>query len=107
MRGEHAEVEKKKNVLLASEPPAWFDPYEDSLILVRLETLYQRRQKLLYSFGKKCINIEQTKHLFIKKKTEHPMSKRYQETFQVVHANTERLRNSTVPYIQRLLNKKA
>ena len=54
-----------------------------------------------------CLNIEQTKHLFIRKETDHPMKKRFQETYEVIHANTERFRNSTVPYIQRLMNKKA
>ena len=27
MSGEQAEVKKKKNAFLASQPPAWFDPY--------------------------------------------------------------------------------
>ena len=83
-----------------------YSNYESSLKLVCLTTLFQRREKLLYNFGKKCINIEQTKHLFIRKKTDHPMKKRTQETYEVIHANTERLRNSTVPYIQRLMNRK-
>ena len=34
------------------------------------------------------------------------MNKGFKETFQVVHANTEILQNSTVPYIQPLLNEK-
>ena len=83
-----------------------YSNYENSLKLVGLETLFQRREKWLYNFGKKCINIEQTKHLFIRKKTDNPMKKRTQETYEVIHANTERLRNSTVPYIQRLMNRK-
>ena len=80
--------------------------YENSLHIVQLETLFKRREKLLYSFGKKSIHIEQTKHLFTRKKTIHEMNIRRPELYEVIHANTERLRNSTVPYIQRLLNKK-
>ena len=64
-------------------------------------------EKLLYNFGKKMYNIEQTKHIFIRKKTEQPMKKRTPETYKVIHANTKRLRNSTVPYIQRLMNRKS
>ena len=56
---------------------------------------------------KKCISIEQTKHLYIRKKTEHSMKRRNQETFEVIYAYTERLQNSTVPYIQGLLDKQA
>jgi hypothetical protein len=80
--------------------------YENSLHIVQLETLFKRREKLLYSFGKKSIHIEQTKHLFTRKKTIHEMNMRRPDIYEVIQANTERLRNSTVPYIQRLLNKK-
>ena len=80
--------------------------YENSLHIVHLETLLKRREKLLYSFGKKSIHIEQTKHLFTRKKTIHEMNMRRPDIYEVIHANTERLRNSTVPYIQQLLNKK-
>ena len=80
--------------------------YEISLNIVQLETLFKRREKLLYSFGKKSTIIEQTKHLFKRKETSHSMNTRNTEKYEVIHANTERLRKSTVPYIQRLLNKK-
>ena len=80
--------------------------YEISLNIVQLETLFKRREKLLYSFGKKSTIIEQTKHLFKRKETLHSMNTRTTEKYEVIHANTERLRNSTVPYIQRLMNKK-
>ena len=80
--------------------------YENSLNIVQLETLFKRREKLLYSFGKKSTIIEQTKHLFKRKETVHSKNTRNTEKYEVIHANTERLRKSTVPYIQRLLNKK-
>ena len=34
------------------------------------------------------------------------MNHRFEEKYHVLKANTERMRNSTVPYIQRLLNTK-
>ena len=52
------------------------------------------------------INIEQTKHLFTRKKTIHEMNMRRPDIYEVIHANTERLQNLTVPYIQRQLTKK-
>ena len=60
----------------------------------------------MYSFGNKSIHIEQTKHLFTRKKTIHEMNMKRPDIFEVIHANTERLRNLTVPYTQRLFNKK-
>ena len=74
--------------------------------IVQLESLFKQRVKLLYSFGMKSTHIEQARHLFTRKKTEHDMNTRRPDKYEVIHANTERLRNSTVPYIQRLLNKK-
>jgi hypothetical protein len=79
--------------------------YENSLTVLQLETLHKRRERFLYIFGKKFISIEQTKHLFKRKTNQNTMKTRNKEAFEVIHANTERLRNSTVPYIQRLLNK--
>ena len=74
------------------------------MAVLQLETLYQRREMFLYIFGKKCISKEQTKHLFKRKTTQQTMKTRNKEAFEVIHAKTERLPNSTVPYTQ-LLNK--
>ena len=80
--------------------------YEHFLHIVQLETLFKRREKLLYYFGKKSIHIEQKKHLFNRDKTIHAMNKRRPDIYEVIHTNTERLQTLTVPYIQRLFNKK-
>ena len=80
--------------------------YENSLNIVQLESLFKRREKLLYSFGKKSTVIKQAKHLFKRKVTLYPMNTRNIEKYEVIHANNNPLRNSTVPYIQHLLNKK-
>ena len=48
--------------------------------------------------------LEQTKELFPLNDRDLIMQTRNQEKYKILHANTERLKNSTVPYIQRMLN---
>ena len=61
----------------------------------------------LLSYGQKCLRLEQTKHLFPLSQKTHAMKLRKSEPFEVLHSNTERLKCSTVPYIPRMLNRKA
>ena len=42
--------------------------------------------------------------MFTVKERFHPMNKRNEESFVVNYANTERLKKSSIPYMQRLLN---
>ena len=42
--------------------------------------------------------------MFPERKKLHKMEKREEETFQVNHANTERLKKSSIPFMQRKLN---
>ena len=44
------------------------------------------------------------KSTFPLNKKSHPMDIRKHEKFRVQFSNTERLRNSAIPYMQRLLN---
>ena len=55
------------------------------------------------AFGKKCLRLDQTKGLFPTNENQQGMETRHREMFQVIYANTERLKNSTVPYIQRIM----
>ena len=48
-----------------------------------------------------------TRHIFPIEKMTHAMKTRMNEQFEFIHANTERLKKSTVPYIQRMLNQLA
>ena len=80
--------------------------YENAISVLQIPTLVQRREILLYNFGRKCFFLEQTKQLFPLKPNSHDMIHRNTEKFQVILAKTERLRNSTIPYIQRVLNDK-
>ena len=78
--------------------------YETALGILKLETLENRRKKLLLKYGKKCTKLEQTKHLFPLKDSEHIMNTRSNNKYKETKCNTERYRKSSVPYIQRLLN---
>ena len=80
--------------------------YENAISVLQIPTLVQRREILLYNFGRKCLFLEQTKHLFPLNPNSHDMIHRNTEKFSVIHAKTERLRKSTIPYIQRVLNDK-
>ena len=80
--------------------------YENAISVLQIPTLVQRREILLYNFGRKCLFLEQTKHLFPLNPNSHDMIHRNTEKFQVIHAKTERLRKRTIPYIQRVLNDK-
>ena len=81
-----------------------YTDYESALKLLKLETLHDRREKLILKYGLKCTQLEQTKHLFPLKTRNCQMKTRNQEKFHVINAHTDRYRNSTVPYIQRKLN---
>jgi hypothetical protein len=81
-----------------------YENYDNARAVLKIETLYERRKNLLKVFGKKCLVLEQTKELFPLNDREFLMQTRNQEKYKVLNANTERLKNSTVPYIQKMLN---
>ena len=69
-----------------------------------LETLDRRRTNLCVEFAKKAVKNEKMKHLFQPNNKNHIMKTRNAETYFVTHAKTERLRRSSIPYMQTLLN---
>ena len=64
----------------------------------------KKGKKLLLRFGGKCLKLQQTKELFPLNMKDHDMKTRQTEKYTVLSANTNRLMNSTVPAIQRILN---
>ena len=78
--------------------------YRKSLQELELDTLEQRRENLCLNFALKAIENEKTKHLFPLRNTENKMKTRNEEMFEVQKANTKRLKDSTIIYMQRLLN---
>ena len=77
--------------------------YEDALEKLNLQTLDKRREVLCLSFAKKCLKNEKVKKFFPYNQFSE-IRTRHSEIFKVNHANTERYKKSTIPYLQKLLN---
>ena len=78
--------------------------YENSLKLLGLKTLKERRIKLCLNFAKKTTRSVKMKHMFPLRKEYRNAKRRFTEMFVVKKANTQRLKNSSIPYMQKLLN---
>ena len=75
--------------------------YKKGLLKLDIDDLSTRREKLCLDFAKKCIQNPKLKHMFPKvNKTKSRKSKK----FFVQHANTKRLQQSAIIYMQNLLN---
>ena len=77
--------------------------YEQALDELKLESLYDRRELLCLKFAKKCTKSSQVKDMFpinpmLNMKMRHP------EKYKVNMARTDRLKDSAIPFMQRLLN---
>ena len=77
--------------------------YEHALETLMLGSLSDRREKMCIKFAKNCQKNELTKDLF-PLNPNSGLETRNQDKYKVLHANTDRLKNSAVPYLQRLLN---
>ena len=78
--------------------------YENALIILNLEKLEDRRTKLCRKFANNGIMNNTLKDLFPLNEKKHIMNNRNQEKYKVNFANTNRLKNSSVITMQKLLN---
>ena len=78
------------------------DGYENALNICNLDSLNARRKQLCLKFARKPIKYEKTQDIF--PLNSNASSARVGEKFEVTFAKTNRLANSAVPYMQRLLN---
>ena len=69
-----------------------------------MNTLKDRREILCLNFALKCRKNPKTKQMFPENEKKHKMVTRNPERFKIYHANTERFKNSSIPYMQHLLN---
>ena len=81
-----------------------YKSYEDSLEVLKLDSLERRRDKLTLNFAKSSLKLEKMKKLFPINENSHGMVKRNCDKYKVKKAKTERYKNSTVLSIQRMLN---
>ena len=79
-----------------------YEDYEDSLNYLQLDKLSLRREKLSLKFALNGAENSKTRKLFKVRKKIQKLRK--QTKFKTIKANTERMRNSAVPYLRNLLN---
>ena len=84
-----------------------YDSYSQTLKFLNIETLFDRREKLCLRFAKRSLNVENFKHLFPLYKNEHNMKTRYSPKFEQAKISSKRYKVSTIPHLQRMLNKEA
>ena len=80
--------------------------YDNALKVLKLQSLKERREDLCFKFANKCLEVPKLSKMFPRNPRGHDMKKRSSECFQVKRGLTTRLRNSAIPYMQRLLNVK-
>ena len=82
-----------------------YKDYEGALRLTGLQSLDERREVIGLRFVKNCLKNANFAKLFPLKKVDHVMRVRNPLKYCVNKASTERYNKSTIPYLQRLLNK--
>ena len=83
-----------------------YENYDDALSVLGLETLKERRLKLCIKFATKCTRNPKTASMFpLNDKVNYNL--RQHESYYVQPARTNRLRDSSIPQMQRALNKQA
>ena len=80
-----------------------YSSYEDALSDLNLMSLRERRQQLCLKFAKRCQMFEKSQDMFpLNDPNSHYT--RSHEKFKVNFAETDRLKDSAIPQMQRLLN---
>ena len=81
-----------------------YQSYKDALKLTNLESLDDRREALSIRFARNCLKNENFSKLFPHNSQKHGMKVRNPLKYQIMKANTERYKTSSIPYMQRSLN---
>ena len=67
-----------------------YKTYNDSLKMLKLDSLERRREKLCLQFARKCTTNEKLKNMIPLNKTNHKMTLRNQKKYRSLKANTKR-----------------
>ena len=81
-----------------------FEEYEQCLKNLNLQTLHERRITLCENFALQTTKHERLYTMFPKNEKEYNTILRNPEYFKLNMVLTERYKNSSIPYMQRLLN---
>jgi len=82
-----------------------YTTYEESLQKIDLESLETRRARLCNKFAKNCLQNDKTKNMFALNLKKHNMKSRTGDKFKVTFARRDRLKDSSIIYMQKELNK--
>ena len=69
-----------------------------------METLSERRNDLCLNFAIKCTKNKRLSQMIPLNENVHKMTPRIHQKYKVQHANTERLKQYSIIYMQNLLN---
>ena len=81
-----------------------YSGYKDSLKKLKMKSLSERRENLCLNLAIKCTKNKKMKKMFPLNTRLHKMKTRNPLKYFTQHANTERLKNSSIIYMQNLLN---
>ena len=101
-KGEKNDLERVQKVALRIILGPKYTSYSEALKFTGLDTLTDRRRNLCLRFAKKCVSNDATSWMF--SRNHQIVNTRIPEVFSVTKAKTNRLANSAIPYMQKLLN---
>ena len=104
-KGEEYDLERIQKVALRIIFSNNYITYEHALSVTNLPTLKSRRTQLSLNFALKCTKSPRTQDMFPLRSS--TVDTRNPEIYDVTKAKTERLGNSSIPFLQRRLNKHA
>ena len=102
--GEELDIERIQKCALRIILNDVYTDYPTALEITGLTSLKERRIKLCKSFAEKCVKTGRHSDMFPKNQCNEYT--RHHEEYQVTMAKTDRLKNSALPFMQRLLNSK-
>ena len=99
---EQQDIERVQKVALRIILASEYDNYNHALETTGLQTLHERRNHLCKRFARQCTKSGKTSNMFPLNPS--AVNTRNPEKYLVQPAQTDRLKNSAIPYMQRLLN---
>ena len=100
--GEELSIERIQRCALRIVLKDEYENYSSPLSLTGLDTSKERRLKLCKNFARKC--VKSGKHTDMFPLNSNPSHTRRHEKYQVTNARTDRLADSAIPFMHRLLN---
>ena len=82
-----------------------YHDYKGALLQLNIESLFDRNESLCLKFARKGLKLDKFKRMFPIQKPEHAMEKRKTNKYIENGARTERYLKSSIPSMQRLLNR--